>query len=94
MKVKMRTRARGPEPGDNWDPEIVRDVSDETGRSLILGGYATEIVEDKLIEPEKPKKPASPPEPESAMIEPREETADLPAPRKRRRKRNADLPES
>lgn len=90
MRVRMRTIARGPELGDNWDPGMVRDVPDEVGRSLIAGGYAIEIKENKIMRPEKPKRP----KPESAMIEPQEETADLPAPRTRRRRRNAGMPES
>ena len=88
MRVRPRNRAAGPE--GNWAPGEIISVSEACGRAMIAGGYAELVKEPKRAEPEKPKKPV----PESAMIEPQEETADLPAPRRRRRPRDASMSES
>lgn len=82
MKIKVRTAGSGPEhlfrAGD------IINVTEEFGQVMIKNGYAEEVKD-----PEKPKVKAV--EPESAAVEPQEETAVMPPPRKRRKKANARM---
>jgi hypothetical protein len=83
MRVRVKTRARGKY---NFDPGDEIEVTDELG-SALLKSRAAEKVEAPT--PVKREKAA----PESAAIEPREETESMPPPRRRRRS-NAQVSES
>jgi len=81
MRVRAKTRARGKY---NFNPGDELTLDDADGK-VLLEARSVELVEDA-------PKPKRKPRAETATAEPPEETADLPAPRRRRKR--ADMPES
>lgn len=77
MKIKMRTRASGPDPTKNWAPGDELEMDDNLAQALIDAGYAESL---------EKKKKSRKPEVETAAIEPEVEKAEAPSGKGRGRK--------